>query len=120
MKNRVTKFIALALVLVTAFSVHGLALSVGATVTPSTDPIPENIGILKTNNGVKISYTRRFDDENGAIPVGAGVGAHGGHETRIVRTENGTYATFITDATGSATTAHPNWVNGVAKFYGGK
>jgi len=88
----------------------------GAVSTPDDDAIPENIGVVREYSGIKISYTRRFDDENGVIPVGAGVGAHGAYETRIVRTENGTYAAFITDATGEPTAAHPGWDCGVATF----
>lgn len=93
-----------------------LSVAVFASHAASDDAIPENIGILKESNGVKISYTSIFSDQSGQMTVGAGVGAHGAHETRIVRTKNGTYATFVTVATGSASTEHPGWSQGVCTF----
>ena len=106
------------LILLTAMLMTAIlsASSVIAYTTPAEDAIPENIGIVRSFSGVDVSYTRRFDDENGLIPVGAGVGAHGAYETRIVRTENGTYAAFITDATGAPTAEHPGWDCGIATF----
>ncbi len=92
------------------------AVSVFAYTTAADDAIPENIGIVRSYSGVNVSYTRPFVDANGVIPVGAGVGAHGAYETRVVRTENGTYAAFITDATGAPTAEHPGWDCGVATF----
>ena len=71
---------------------------------PDTDPTPDNIGVAYEGetSGIKISYAKLFEENGVAITAGGGVGAHGGHETRIVRTENGTYATYITEATGEA------------------
>ena len=115
MKKSVLKRIisaALALILVIPAS----AVMISAATTPTEDAIPDNIGIVRSYSGVKVSYTRVFEDASGVIPVGAGVGAHGAYETRIVRTANGTYAAFITDATGVATDAHPGWNCGVATF----
>ena len=104
-------------VLVLILVIPAFAVTSTAAMSDAEDPIPQNIGILKTSAGIKISYTRRFNYSDGsAIPVGQGVGAHGAYETRIVRTPYGTYAAFITDATGEATAAHPGWNCGVATF----
>ncbi len=110
--KRIIKIICALLALV--ITVPGFS-TFAATVS---DPIPENIGTVYNNSttGIKISYTRLFEDESGKIPVSSGLGAHGGHETRIVRTANGTYAAFITDGTGVATDEHPGWDCGVATF----
>ena len=110
------KIISLILLTATVLSAALSAGSVFAATTPAEDAIPENIGIVREYSGVKVSYTRPFTDASGVIPVGAGVGAHGAYETRIVRTENGTYAAFITDATGAPTAEHPGWDCGVATF----
>lgn len=110
--KRIIKIICALLALV--ITVPGFS-TFAATVS---DPIPENIGTVYNNatTGIKISYTRLFEDESGKIPVSSGLGAHGGHETRIVRTANGTYAAFITDGTGEPTDEHPGWDCGVATF----
>ena len=109
------KIIKIICALLTVFTVWGCVTVVASS--PS-DAIPENIGTVYDNSstGIKISYTRTFADEEGTIPVSAGLGAHGGHETRIVRTENGTYAAYITNGTGEATPEHPGWDCGVATF----
>ena len=82
------------------------------------DPTPENIGVgvSDESSGLEFSYVRLFEEGGEPIPVGAGVGSHGGHETRLVRTPRGTYATFITDATGTSSEEHPLWHQGVATF----
>ncbi|MBR3991921.1 MAG: hypothetical protein IKI91_07265, partial [Clostridia bacterium] len=87
-------------------------------VEPDTDPTPDNIGVAYEGetSGIKISYAKLFEENGADIPAAGGVGAHGGHETRIVRTENGTYATYITTATGEASEEHPLWFQGVATF----
>ncbi|MBR0302582.1 MAG: hypothetical protein IJQ80_01915, partial [Clostridia bacterium] len=103
-------------VLALILMIPALAVTSPAATTPTEDAIPENIGIVRSYSGVEVSYTRPFTDASGVIPVGEGVGAHGAYETRIVRTANGTYAAFITDATGEATAAHPGWNCGVATF----
>jgi len=111
MFKKITAIVLTLIMVLPAFTVvSGGAMSAGE------DPIPENIGVVRSYSGVKVSYTRPFEDASGVIPVGAGVGAHGAYETRIVRTENGTYAAYITDATGEATAAHPGWNCGVATF----
>ena len=93
------------------------AVGVSAQVSDGQDPSPENVGVAASVSDVAVSYARQFVDGNG-VPflAGAGVGAHGGHETRIVRTPGGTYATYITNATGAPDAEHPNWYNGVATF----
>ncbi|MBQ2468406.1 MAG: hypothetical protein II503_01860, partial [Clostridia bacterium] len=78
-----------------------MAVAVSAANAAGEDPSPANVGVLTTKNGIDISYVRQFIDGEGTpFLAGGGVGAHGGHETRIVRTPNGTYATYITNATG--------------------
>ncbi|MBQ7715464.1 MAG: dockerin type I repeat-containing protein [Clostridia bacterium] len=111
--KKIISVILLAAMLVSSLIFAGTS---SAYTTWDDDPIPENIGSVREYSGVKVSYTRTFIDANGQIPVGAGVGAHGAYETRIVRTANGTYAAFITDATGEATPEHPGWNCGVATF----
>ncbi len=93
------------------------AVAVSAQVADGEDPSPENVGVSAAVAGIGVSYVRQFADGEG-VPflAGSGVGAHGGHETRIVRTTNGTYATYITNATGKPDGEHPNWYNGVATF----
>ncbi|MBQ6263790.1 MAG: S-layer homology domain-containing protein [Clostridia bacterium] len=82
------------------------------------DPTPEKIGIAYENEetGLKFSYVRLIEENGSAICAAGGVGAHGGHETRLVRTPYGTYATYITEATGKASDDHPLWHQGVATF----
>ena len=96
-----------------------MTFSVSAANAEGEDPTPENIGVLYSSaeSGIDVSYVRQFVDGNGTpFLAGGGVGAHGGHETRIVRTPNGTYATYITNATGAPDAEHPNWYNGVVTF----
>ncbi|MBQ6263013.1 MAG: hypothetical protein IJK58_05810, partial [Clostridia bacterium] len=107
-----------AITMILAMLLSIMAVGASAQVTADQDPIPANIGILTSvanpnisGTNIDVSYVSQFP-----YTVGDKVGAHGGHETRIVRTTNGTYATFITNATGEATSAHPNWVKGVATF----
>ncbi|MBQ7670319.1 MAG: hypothetical protein IJS45_06315 [Clostridia bacterium] len=118
MKKHIVKLLSLLVVLVIiSTSVFYIPQFASAANGQGEDPVPDNIGIVRTYSGVKVSYTRCFEYSDGSvIPVGAGVGAHGAYETRIVRTEYGTYAAFITDATGEATSAHPGWNCGVATF----
>ncbi|MBQ3901297.1 MAG: hypothetical protein II736_06190, partial [Clostridia bacterium] len=94
------------------------------TITPLTvaaaeedDPTPENIGTLFTdeNTGVSVSFVRRFEENDVPLTAVSGLGSHGGHETRIVRTENGVYATYITKSE-PADEEHQNWDNGIATF----
>ena len=75
------------------------------------DPDPNNIGIAYENTtyGIKTSYLRQLKfsgawenakgDQYAAgspFPVGSATNAiHGGHHTRVLRTENGTYAVII-------------------------
>ncbi len=113
-----------------------VAVNVSAANAAGEDPTPANIGTLYSSatNGIDVSYVRQFIDGNGdAFLAGGGVGAHGGHETRIVRTSNGTYATYITHATGNQSDDNNGWwtavqndpdlyetykyyYNGIAKF----
>lgn len=118
MKKHIVKLLSLLVVLIMLSTTASLIPQyVSAANGQGEDPVPDNIGIVRTYSGVKVSYTRCFEYSDGSvIPVGEGVGAHGAYETRIVRTENGTYAAFITDATGEATSAHPGWNCGVATF----
>ncbi|MBQ8524756.1 MAG: S-layer homology domain-containing protein [Clostridia bacterium] len=78
----------------------------GLTATGNAgDPNPDNIGILyeDTATGLKISEVINVDDDltnpGTTTQVNAtGAGVHGWHETRIVRTENGTYVTYIRES----------------------
>ncbi len=99
-------------------SVDAPVLSAEHPVPPVLDPTPDNIGVAYEGetSGIKISYAKLFEENGAAITAAGGVGAHGGHETRIVRTENGTYATYITTATGESSEEHPLWFQGVATF----
>jgi len=70
----------------------------------ATDPNPDNIGILYEDSatGLKISEVLDVDDTlttpGTEIEVNAtATGIHGWHETRVVRTENGTYVTYISE-----------------------
>ncbi len=109
------KLASVLLVLVMLMSM--MTFTVSSANAPGEDPTPENVGVLITKSGIDVSYVSQFVDGDGnPFLAGGGVGAHGGHETRIVRTPNGTYATYITNATGQPDDAHPNWYNGVATF----
>ena len=61
------------------------------------DPTPENIGTLYSDEatGIKISYTVPFATDNGSI-TSTGTGIHGGHESKLLRTEYGTFAVYLT------------------------
>ncbi len=68
---------------------------------PADDPTPSNIGTLYEDpaTGLKISQAIIVDD---ALGTGGGVyatgtGTHGWHESRVVRTTNGTYVAFISN-----------------------
>ncbi len=72
-----------------------------ATNSPD-DPSPDNIGILyeDSESGLKISEVLDVDDTlttpGAETEVNAtATGIHGWHETRVVRTPNGTYVTYI-------------------------
>ncbi|MBR7032073.1 MAG: S-layer homology domain-containing protein [Clostridia bacterium] len=82
------------------------------------DPTPENLGVAYKNEetGLAFSHAYLIEENGAAISAAGGVGAHGGHETRLVRTPYGTYATYITEATGEASVEHPRWHQGVATF----
>ena len=106
-----------AITMILAMLLSIMTFTVSAANAEGEDPSPANVGVLTTNNGIDISYVRQFIDGEGTpFLAGGGVGAHGGHETRIVRTPNGTYATYITNATGAPDAEHPNWYNGVVTF----
>ncbi|MBQ7475696.1 MAG: hypothetical protein IJS78_07255, partial [Clostridia bacterium] len=77
------------------------SFNVSAHLAEGEDPTPANIGIAATKSGVEFSNVKLFQENGDPLIAGPGVGAHGGHETRIVRTENGTYAAYITSATGN-------------------
>ncbi len=80
-----------------------------------TGATPDNIGVeFEDESGIRISYLRPVEDESGPIWT-CGTGMHGGHETRVVRTENGTYCTYIMNETTSPTAEHPLWCQGVAE-----
>ena len=68
------KIISVILLAAMALSAILSASSVIAYTTPAEDAIPDNIGIVRSYSGVKVSYTRPFQDAAGTIPVGAGVG----------------------------------------------
>ena len=106
------------LLLATVFVLSLLTFSPLAVVaSDEDDPTPENIGVFFTDEstGLSVSFAKRF--EEGGVPITAvsGLGSHGGHETRIVRTENGVYATYITKSE-PADDAHQTWDNGIATF----
>ena len=78
------------------------------------DATPDNIGVEFEENGIKFSYLRLVAE--GASPLySTGSGVHGGHENRIIRTENGTYGAYIISETDGPTPEHPLWMVGVAK-----
>ena len=94
------------------------------TITPLTvaaaeedDPTPENIGTLFTdeNTGVTVSFVRRFEENGVPLTAVSGLGSHGGHEMRIVHTEYGTYATYISGLR-DKDDEHESWDNGIATF----
>ncbi|MBQ6676427.1 MAG: S-layer homology domain-containing protein, partial [Clostridia bacterium] len=108
-----------AVLMIIAMLLSIAAVGVSAQVAEDQDPTPANIGVLYSSDatGISVSYVRQFVDGNGTpFLAGGGVGAHGGHETRIVRTDDGTYAAYITNATGAPDDEHPGWYNGVATF----
>ncbi len=88
--------------------------------TDTEDATPDNTGIMYEENGASLSYLTRFatyeNDVLTPLPVGTNNAIHGGHQTRIVRTDNGTYAVVITNETFESDDEHPYWVMGVATF----
>lgn len=78
------------------------------------DATPDTIGVEYELDGIKFSYLRLVESKHGPI-YSTGTGIHGGHENRIIRTENGTYGAYIIEETTGPTTSHPLWMNGVAK-----
>ncbi len=117
MESRSAKrFFSLIFALLFAFS--SLTISpLTVTAADENDPTPENIGILPCENeaGVSVSYAKLFEENGAPITAVPGLGSHGGHETRLVRTENGVYATYITKSE-PADEAHQTWDNGIATF----
>lgn len=67
--------------------------------TSATDPAPSNVGTVYEDEatGLKISQAMMVDDAlgSGGNIFATGAGNHGWHESRIVRTTNGTYVTFL-------------------------
>lgn len=65
------------------------------------DPSPTNIGTIYDDpaTGLKISQAIIVDDSlgTGGGVYATGTGVHGWHESRVVRTTNGTYVAFISD-----------------------
>ena len=87
--------------------------------TSADDPTPENIGVLYTDDktGIQVSNAVLIEEGGEAITAVPGLGSHGGHETRLVRTEYGTYVAYITGLNLSDTTlGHENWTAGTATF----
>lgn len=80
------------------------------------DATADNIGVEYEDpeTGIKFSYLRLIEDEDGVMIPSCGYGLHGGHEIRIVRTENGTYATYLINEVIGATDEHPYWFQGTA------
>ena len=124
-----------AVLMILAMLLSMMTFTVSAAIADGEDPTPENVGIAFTKSGIDVSYVRQFVDSTTGDPylAGGSVGAHGGHETRIVRTENGTYAAYITSATGNQSDDKNGWwtavqndpvlyekykyyYNGIAKF----
>ena len=54
------------------------------------DTTPDNIGVMSERDGVKLSELVRADE----YLQKEGLGYHGGHDTRVVRNEYGTYMVF--------------------------
>ena len=67
----------------------------------ATDPTPSNVGTVYEDEatGLKISQAMMVDDAlgSGGNVFATGAGNHGWHESRIVRTTNGTYVTFLSE-----------------------
>ncbi|MBQ8525052.1 MAG: S-layer homology domain-containing protein [Clostridia bacterium] len=80
------------------------------------DATAQNIGVEYRDEatGIEFSYLRVIAGEDGALIPSCGYGLHGGHEIRIVRTENGTYATYLIKEIEGATEEHPYWFQGTA------
>jgi len=81
------------------------------------DLTADNIGVEYKDEatGIKFSYLKLIGDDNGPIYT-CGTGVHGGHHTRVVRTENGTYAIYALSDTNAATEEHPLWWQGVTTY----
>ena len=64
------------------------------------DPTPDNIGVLyEDESGLKISEVLTIDDRLSSVPadvLASGIGIHGGHEIKLVRTRYGTFVVFVT------------------------
>lgn len=69
--------------------------------TQADDPTPSNIGTVYEDaaTGLKISQALVVDDGlgSGEGVYATGTGTHGWHESRVVRTTNGTYVAFISE-----------------------
>ncbi|MBQ8523023.1 MAG: S-layer homology domain-containing protein [Clostridia bacterium] len=67
---------------------------------PADDPTPENIGkIYEDESGLSISEVMLIDDCLSDTPsdvMASGIGIHGGHEIKLVRTRYGTFVVFVT------------------------
>ncbi len=75
---------------------------------------PDHIGVEYEKDGIKFSYMRLVAEGNAPL-YSTGTGIHGGHENRIIHTENGTYGAYIIEETTGPTAEHPLWMVGVAK-----
>ncbi|MBQ7922549.1 MAG: S-layer homology domain-containing protein [Clostridia bacterium] len=78
------------------------------------DATPDNIGVQFESDGIKFSYLRLVATKSTPL-YSTSTGVHGGHENRIIRTENGTYGAYIIRETTGPTTTHPLWMNGEAE-----
>ena len=70
----------------------------GENYSEEDDMTPDILGASYNRDGYKISYLQQFKyaDSGEIMPVGSATNAiHGGHHTRILRTEHGTYAVII-------------------------
>lgn len=73
----------------------------GIGTLPEDDPTPDNIGTVYVDEatGLKISKALVMDDSlgEGGVVTPTGTGTHGWHESRVVRTTNGTYVAYISE-----------------------
>ncbi|MBQ7474773.1 MAG: hypothetical protein IJS78_02515, partial [Clostridia bacterium] len=109
-------------VVVAAFTLMTVVAAVpSASANPANDPTPENIGVLTTKSGIDVSTLQVIGENGSPITAVGGLGSHGGHETRLVRTEYGTYVSYITEHIKredipANDTDHEHWGNGIAVF----
>ena len=108
----------LSLILAAVFALSALTFFPTVAVAENADaPTPENIGTLYSDEatGISVSYAGMFEENGVPITAVSGVGSHGGHEMRIVHTEYGTYATYISGLR-DKDDEHESWDNGIATF----